>query len=235
MKAGLAGRALALCGVVTSALSVAACAKKGGAPNPEAARCHPAPRLTAYRAAAPIAVNGHLDEADWLRAASSGPFTLADGGFTSPYSELRALWTDEALVLGLYAADEDFRAEDGFTVALETADGSPRRFFLSAKGSLSCGAGSEGSCTVPKAITAATDTDGTFDAPGDDDEEWLAELAVPWSALGFSAAPPLVRLDVSRTDAPKRASPRTTSWAKPCGGEIPWGTVEFVRQGLPAR
>jgi hypothetical protein len=57
------------------------------------------------------------------------------------------------------------------------------------------------------------DIDGTVGDAGDDDEEWLVELRVPWELLGKADH---VTARFERHDKPKDAEPRTLVWA----GEI---------------
>lgn len=216
------------------ALALTACPKKDAASAPVAApavadggRCSGAPQL-ARRLTAPLTVDGHLDEADWRRTPSSGAWrSERDGRFVSPHTEVRALWRADALLLGLYAADEDLRGDDGFTVSLERADAAPLTLWVPARGAVTCRAPAGGHCAVPEGIAFAVDTDGTFDDPSDDDEEWAVELVVPWKALGFATPPARLRLDATRTDTPKGAAPRTSAWAQRCGASPAWAALEL--------
>lgn len=200
-------------------------AAKPSAPADAGPGCE-APRMKALAATGPLAIDGHLEEADWRSTDGSKAFlALRTGGFSAPHSELRAVWTPKALVLGLYAADEDLRDDDAFGVRVQGAKAA-LGLRVTARGALSCvGEG----CAVPKGVRAAVDADGTFGDDRDYDEEWLVELELPWAALGFEAPPPEVKVNAWRTDTPKGAQPRTAAWA--CAGEDALGTLVLERGG----
>lgn len=170
--------------------------------------CGPAPRLSARFVDGGVSIDGELTEAAWVETASSGAFpSLADGGQVSPHTELRALWSRDTLWLGVYAADQDLRSSD--EVQLSFATPTPLKLRVSASGVVT---------GAPKSVHAAVDRDGTLDADehGEDDEEWVVELEVPWAALGLRAPPTSLELSVWREDTPKGASARTVSWARGC-------------------
>ncbi len=184
----------------------------------------PAPSLEA-RPVSSIQIDGKLDERAWLAAVSSGAFSaLGKGGALAPHSELRAVWTSEALVLAMYAADEDLRADDAFVVSWATA-GAPVTVRITVKGELSC-VSSTGACVVPPGVRAAAETDDSIDDASDFDEEWQVELSIPWSAFGATARPTAVKVNASRTDTPRNAQPRTTAWA--CASLESFGTISLV-------
>ena len=79
------------------------------------------PRVIAPRAAAPIAVDGSLDEPDWATSPRLGPFVdNVDGdadlqacGHAAPQpTHARVLWDDDALYLSFEVADADVWAPD---------------------------------------------------------------------------------------------------------------------------
>jgi hypothetical protein len=178
---------------------------------PDAGPSCPAPTLKAAHTTGPLTIDGKLEEPDWVKTATTGAFGLeADGSQTSPHTELRALWDEEALTLGLYAADEDFVRTDALHV---TVDGQPFTVLANAPASADGG------------VAVAIDADGTFDDPADDDEEWLAELRLDWARLG--GRPHDVEVAVWREDTPKGAPARRVSWAR-CGGRSSAGRVVLV-------
>lgn len=159
------------------------------------------PRLVIPQVGAPIRCDGELDEVAWRTPARTGPFTDAAGNIASPYSEARMLRDDDELYLGLYAADEDVRTTDAFVVELSSPRGHVTLRF-SADGR-----------AVPAKLHArsAIDVDGSVNAPGDDDEEWLVEAAVPLSAIPF-AADGSVTAAITRCDVTKDGVRRCGSW-----------------------
>jgi len=180
------------------------------------------PRMKAIAMTTPLTIDGELDEVDWRSTDSSKAFTaLHTGAFASPHSELRAVWSPKALVLGLYAADEDLRDDDMFVVRVQGAKGAIT-FRVTARGALSRVGGE-----LPSGARAAVDADGTFGDDSDYDEEWLVELELPWAALGFEKPPAEVKVNAWRSDTPKGAQPRTTAWA--CAGEDAFGTITLAR------
>lgn len=158
------------------------------------------PRLQALRVSTPPTLDGAMEERPWVETPSSGAFMGLDGGMTSPHTELRALFTNDALVLGVYAADQDVISSDG--VHLRVAG---RELFIDVRGRLT---------GAPEGVQGAVELDGSLDEAGDeDDEEWTAEIALPWRALGFDPPPDEVPVSVWRFDTPKGASPREVSWS----------------------
>ena len=147
------------------------------------------------RADAPITIDGKPDEPIWAHAARSGAF-VCEGARVCAYADARALWDERHLYVMLYAADEEIRAAkvgpdgpvwlgDHFELVLLRGgrtfriDVSPRAVLADAE------RGPPGWDTRwQSAAVAAIDTDGTIDLEGDQDEEWIAELAIPWAALG---------------------------------------------------
>lgn len=199
-------------------LCLAACRKDAAPATPAC----PAPSLAAVAGDEPT-LDGKLEEPVWRRTSTTGAFREErTGRATSPHSELRATHTKDALVLGLYAADEDFTSADAFLVRLAPPGGAPLTLRVTARGALECVG-----CTLPAGVTASVDADGTFDDRGDYDEEWLVELRVPWRALGLAAPPRELPLNAWRTDVPKGAAPRTTAWACASTGSL--GTLLLAR------
>jgi hypothetical protein len=181
-------------------LALASCAKK----KPEAPAAAAAPALAAH--CEPVAldvlhaeklnIDGKLDELEWHKTPNTGALAAVTPKEIVAHTEVRALYDDKALYIGWYAADEDIGKTDVLTAELngkifETRPSSPH-----------------------------VDSDGTLDDPSDDDEEWTAELVVPWSELGLSAPPKELNADFRRDDQPKGSHLRHQRWAGPCGGVL---------------
>ncbi len=147
--------------------------------------------LVIPQVAAPISIDGELDEVAWHSPARTGPFTDATGAIAAPYSEARFLRDDRNVYLALYAGDEDIRSTDAFVVELSSPRGHVTLRF-SPKG-------------------PGTDVDGTVDMPADDDEEWLVEAAIPLAKIPFGPDG-TVTASVSRCDVTKDHVRRCGSW-----------------------
>ncbi len=207
------------------ALAAGACRRE---PPAAAAAVCPGPVLTARSSAGPLTLDGELSEPAWHQAQSTGAWrNVVDGGFASPHTELRAVATPEALVLGLYAGDQDVGKDDAISVRLGTASGAPLTLEVTPKGELRCPRASPG-CTLPAGATLAVDLDGTPDDPSDEDEEWVVELRLPWKSLGYDGPPARLPLNAWRRDTPKGAAPRTIGWARPCPPDVGWGELRLL-------
>ncbi len=153
----------------------------------------PAPATdTIPRVDTPVALDGELHEPAWNTRALRGVLLADDGGQARPYSEVRLLHDGTSLLVGLYAADEDIRTTDTWKLTLGA-----RALTIDAAGRAS----------APD-VKTGIDRDGTLDQPGDYDEEWVIEAAIPLASLG---APPLA-LDVERCDTPKDGRVRCGRW-----------------------
>ncbi len=162
------------------------------------AACHRAePVRHVPLATTAITIDGELSEPDWNRLGDPAAF-LAVGARAEarPYSQIRLLADATRLYIGLYAADQDIRATDRFELVL---------------GSVRLAVGPDATLVPPLAgATAARDLDGTIDAPQDEDEEWVIELAVPRSSLPRGTFP----IAAARCDTPKGGVPRCGVWAR---------------------
>ena len=136
-----------------------------------AAHASPQHALVIPQVAAAIQCDGELDEMAWRAPARTGAFAGADHAIASPYSDARFLRDDRNLYLALYAADENIRSTDHFTVTLGHTT-----LQFAANGSVE-----------PRiaGLQVAVDRDGSIDDPTNDDEEWVIEAAIPLAALGF--------------------------------------------------
>ncbi len=177
------------------------------------------PKLSALRVSQPPVLDGAAEEADWIRAPTTGAFgAVADGAPLSPHTEVRALWNDEALWLAVYCADQDLRSTDLIHVSLKAS--SEITLTVSPAGTIT---------GAPAGIRAAVELDGTLDRDeGGDDEEWVVELEVPWKAVGLKGPPPSLEVAAWRADQPTGADPRTVSWSN-SAGKPSSGLIELTR------
>jgi len=127
----------------------------------------------------------------------------APGHGMVPYTEAKLRWGNEKLYFLLYAGDLDLegtvKKHDGTlekddSFRLEFASGDAVRVVqVSVLGTVSdfiCPGGDAGRCD-PKwesHAEAALDRDGTLNKIGDNDEEWVVEMAIPLSSLGLAHA-----------------------------------------------
>ncbi len=163
--------------------------------------------LTAVHAAAAPKLDGEGDEQAWLQAKPTRPWSDSRGGPGRPHAEVRASWDDSALYLLFYAGDEDLEPDDSMGVELIGASGKPLSFKVSPQGTL----------TGSSEVQSAVDADGSLADAGDDDEEWLVEARVPWTALGKADQ---LRARFSRHDRPKGAQPVELVWPEPCASGV---------------
>jgi hypothetical protein len=120
-----------------------------------------------------IVDDGDPDEGAWPTAAQGGAFVDARGAGARPHGELRFLWDAAGLHVLAYAADGDIEPADAMTVTFARSAGPPLVVVISPSHVTLGGA----------ELAAGHDVDGTVGDPRDDDEEWVTELTVPWSAL----------------------------------------------------
>ena len=227
-------RSIALCGVIFA--GVACKRASGGSLAP--AHAAPAPaalELRVPRTAAPVKVDAEL-EGKKLWEADTGTtrnFVDSAGRGMVPYTEAKARWGDGKLYLMLYAgdldlegtvreADGDVERDDAFHIELGGAD-DQRVVSVSVLGTIAdarCrGTGTARTCDRgwQSRAEVAVDRDGTLNKLGDNDEEWVVEMALPFAALGVSNPEAGVRLPFSiRRCEVARAGKRA------CGG---WGAA----------
>jgi hypothetical protein len=190
---------------ILAACLAAAC---GSTPEPE-----PAPPITleAPRADA-ITLDGELDDAAWRSVQPTARFVDATRGvLVPPYTEARVVCERDALVVAIYAADEDLRSSDRVGLVLHRPDGATFVVEVSPAGDLLWHAPGAAGGAPPTGVAAAIDADGTLDHDDLEDEEWIAEIRVPWSALGRAGAGD-VRANFFRRDQPRDGTMRTLAW-----------------------
>ena len=147
---------------------------------------HPSPLDTTR-----ITIDGEWDEPQWNRDAKRGQFTDGDA-LARPYSEVRLLTDATFVYVGLYAADEDIRSDDRFSVNV---------------GPLDLWFDATGKASDPR-VRAAVDRDGTLDRSDDDDEEWVIEASIPRAAL----PPPPWHVRAARCDVTHAGHRHCGAW-----------------------
>jgi hypothetical protein len=193
------------------------------------------PLLRVPHAPGAITLDGDMDDPGWVRPpgpARTGGYVLADGEQARPYSNTRIVWGDGYLYLSLYAADEDiethtdapdgpvglddaFRvvfAQPGVEYAIEV---SPRAVIAD---SIRRDEG-EWDSSWSSGAHASKEVDGTINSPGNTDEEWAVELAVPFESLGMKGERgETIGLSLSRCDTPKGMPRICAGWGLGPGG-----------------
>lgn len=154
--------------------------------------------LVVPRPSGSIKIDGELDEPSWVASpARTGAFP------GKPYSDARMLADDTTLYIALYAADEDIETpDDAFRLTFDVR-GTKHEIEVTPK------------CVVTNAprARAACDTDGTINVPGDEDEEWVVEMALPFADVDIARGVPF-GLMFERCDKPKREPRSCTSWSR---------------------
>lgn len=167
----------------------------------------PGESVSIPRAPAPIVVDGRSDDAAWPIAWRSP--ALADArGRQGPHAELRLTGDDGHLYALVYVADEELRTSPREDEPRGTGD----RVELSV-GPLKIPLTPAGAA-LTNGVRAAMDVDGTVDRPGDSDEEWVTELAIPWQSLGPQARQAGVDVRIVRIDAPRGERERAMAWPR---------------------
>ncbi len=149
-----------------------------------------------------LKIDGELDEPVWQKSARV--IFQRDGADARPYSDVRFMWGQKMLHVGLYAADHDIVSAhvpadgpvwqgDAFHVVFSSGDGSQHSFDVGPTGTLTDGERKTSigpwSYTWQSGAKLACDADGTIDQPGDNDEEWVVEMDIPLASLGLEGKP----------------------------------------------
>jgi hypothetical protein len=167
------------------------------APTPNAMRSR---TIDVPRAPAPVPIDGEWEPA-WNDRAARVIFHVRGGaGEARPYSEMRMMRDGDALLVGLYAADEEIHSDEAFVLTI---------------GALSVRATAGGALVPPlPGAKIGLDVDGTPDHPGDYDEEWKLEISIPIAALGAPApsGDASFPVHVLRCDTPKDGIERCGAW-----------------------
>ena len=188
--------------LLISLMAIAACGKRASEAKRELAKPPVAASgmIDVPRAPAPIPIDGEWEPA-WNDHAARVIFHVRGGDAEArPYSEMRMMRDGDALLVGLYAADEEIHGDEFFDVQL---------------GALHTHATAGGTLVPPVAgAKIGLDVDGTPDHPGDYDEEWKLEISIPIAALGAPApsGDASFPVHVLRCDTPKDGIERCGAW-----------------------
>jgi hypothetical protein len=167
---------------------------------------HPYLELRVPRVREPIAINAETEgKRVWeAEAGGTGVFKDASGQGMVPYTEAKARWLPGTLYLLLYAGDLDLEGnvtsrdgpvlrDDAFHIELGR-EGHVYTLDVSVLGTVAdsdC-AGAVGETSGERLCddrwdshaVVAVDRDGTLNQVGDNDEEWVVEMAIPFASLG---------------------------------------------------
>jgi hypothetical protein len=165
---------------------------------------HASLELHVPRASAPISIDAEIEgKKVWeAEAGSTRNFKEASGKGMVPYTEAKVRWGDGKLYFLLYAGDLDLEgtvteadgpvlSDDSFRLELGGPD-ALRVIDVSVLGTVadSLCAGAHAACDRgwQSHAVVAVDRDGSLNRTGDNDEEWVVEMAVPFEALGLAGA-----------------------------------------------
>jgi hypothetical protein len=181
---------------VTGTLLLAALTRTVSTSQPPAATAR---RAVATRTAAAIRVDGRLDEAAWQQAQPIGAFVQREpheGAEPSETTEVRILYNDRALYIGILcsdrsprdivstqlARDADLDVDDRVTIVLDTFFDHRNGFFFQVNPSAARADGQVSN----NAETLTRDWDGIWNAMTRiTDEGWTAEIEIPFKTLRF--------------------------------------------------
>ena len=164
-----------------------------------------------YRAAAPPAIDGRLDEPSWRAAAWSQPFVDIEGALRSPPSfrtRMKMLWDDEYLYVAADLEEPDVSAtltqrdsviynDNDFEVFIDP-DGDTHEYYELEVNALNTvwdlmlakpyrDGGPAIHAWDIAGLKTAVDVRGTLNHPGDKDAGWSVEIALPWRVLREAA------------------------------------------------
>jgi hypothetical protein len=199
--------------------------------------------LVVPRIAGPVMIDAELEgkkvwEAD---TGTTRNFKDVAGRGMVPYTEAKARWGSGKLYLMLYAGDLDLegtvREHDGAVERddafhLEFGHGDEVRVIsVSVLGTVAdalCRPSQAGRVCDSRwdsGVRVAVDRDGTLNKIGDNDEEWVVEMAVPLAALGFADAHAGTRIpfSVGRCEVGHGSSRGCGGWGSHPRGELALG------------
>lgn len=181
-------------------------------PSPDLETLPYAPRqMVCYRAAAPLSIDGRLEEPAWQAVEWSTPFVDIDG--RRPVwlaTHMKMLWDDRALYIAARLDEPDLWAtitrrdavifqDNDFEVFIDP-DGDTHAYYELEVNALGTawdlllvqpyrdGGPPIHAWDIP-GLQVGVDVRGTLNRPGDRDEGWTVELALPWEALREAASP----------------------------------------------
>jgi hypothetical protein len=192
------------------------------------------PTLHVPRAKEPITINAETEgKKIWEgEVGTTLNFVDRDGHGMVPYTEAKVRWGDGRLYFLLYAGDLDLEGtitqhdgpvEKDDSFRLEIGSGEQTRVIaVSVLGTVA-----DSLCTGPVASAhcdshwesharVAVDRDGTMNKIGDNDEEWVVEMAVPFASLGLAHAGPGTKIpfSIARCEMEHRGQQACGAWGK---------------------
>jgi len=203
-------------------------------PAPAAVELH-VPRVTT-----PVKIDAELEGKKVWEADTGSTHNFVDGAGHGmvPYTEAKARWGNGKLYLMLYAGDLDLEGsvrepdgdverDDAFHIELGDPEDT-RVVSVSVLGTIA-----DARCRGPASSRAcdrgwqsgaevAVDRDGTLNKLGDNDEEWVVEMAVPFAALGVSNPGAGLRLPFSirRCEVARAGKRACGSWGAAVPGRL---------------
>jgi hypothetical protein len=192
------------------ALTVAAPAAAGQRPPFDFEALPHAPRsVVAYRTAVPLTIDGRLDDPAWQATAWSAPFVDIDGVRPVRHAtRMKVLWDDQGLYIAAQLDEPDLWAtittrdavifqDDDFEVFLDPGNDTHAYYELEVN---ALGTAWDLFLVKPyrdggpalhawdiAGLRVAVDVRGTLNRPGDRDDGWTVELALPWESLREAA------------------------------------------------
>jgi hypothetical protein len=190
---------------------VGACVVVGGArftlsrattrSNADRRSAEPGLQLHVPRAGAPIPIDAELEGKKVWEGGAGSTLNFKDdaGKGMVPYTEAKVRWGDGKLYFLLYAGDLDLEGsvteadgpvskDDSFRMEIGGPDGT-RVIEVSVLGtvadSMCSGGGAQCDAAWQSHAAVAVDRDGTLNRLGDNDEEWVVEMAVPFASLAL--------------------------------------------------
>ena len=200
--------------------------------------------LDVPRVSAPFAPTGHFRVQIWANAVNTHTLLDESGHGAVPVNEARFLWGNGQLYVFFYAGDLDLEArttkhdgpvwtDDSIALVFGDADGAKRIIQISMTGVVADGicpadaAGlSDARCdrSWESHVRVGTDSDGTLNKIGDNDEEWAVEAAVPLASLNIKPAGGVrIPFSVKRCEIAHDGPRACGAW-----GDRPWGSGVLV-------
>lgn len=186
------------------------------------------PQLSATRALGTVLVNGHLDDADWSRAAIAGGFVQAEprqGEPATEQTEVRILFDERYLYVGVVCIDSqgdgslrvrdlrrdfDDTTDDFFGVAIDgVRDGrSAMVFRVNPRGALRDQQNVDGGLSD-------VDFDAVWTARTSRKERgWTAEIAIPWDTLRYRTDSDRWNINFQRMNRRKNENSGWSPWPR---------------------
>jgi hypothetical protein len=192
------------------------------------------------KTSAPIVINAEVEGKKEWESEKGCTQNLKDGAGHGmvPYTQAKLRWSEDKLYLLLYAGDLDLEGrvtqpdgpvdgDDSFQLEFGSGD-DLRQISVSVLGTVAdawCrGDGAARRCDAQWQSHAevAVDRDGTVNVVGDNDEEWVVEMAVPFASLGIDRPKPGLRIPftVRRCEVGQRGARACGSWGVASRGEL---------------